>query len=233
MGRSVLHPLCVCALGAVALVGCHEVVHTVDLTVSVTEVLSPDDVRGGPPLGGVELCETDTANCATTDAIGFAQITLPADQEISYTLSKDGYGPFLLADVTDEAFDGTTPSMRSDALLSDFSEILMIQYPWAGGSLFLRERDLMAGVTFDLTGETAQAYYLDEEGMPALDLTATTTNGRGGFVELSPGEHQVEFGGTATNCIPHLGWPGNAANRVTVPVRAGHITIVSMQCDPL
>ena len=62
----------------------------------------------GPLLERVRPCETDTANCATTDADGMASIALPADQQVSYALEKDGYTPHLAADVTFDLIDETT-----------------------------------------------------------------------------------------------------------------------------
>jgi len=39
-------------------------------------------------------------NCATTDANGAALLELPANQEVLYAVSKDGYAPELYADET-------------------------------------------------------------------------------------------------------------------------------------
>jgi len=86
-------------------------------------------------------------------------------------------------------------------------------------------------VAFDLVDETATAVYIDEAGNPNPDLTATTSFGQGAFLEVTPGEHQVEFGGVFTNCTAWTGWPGDAANRIKVPVRAGYYSYASMNCD--
>jgi hypothetical protein len=87
-------------------------------------------------------------------------------------------------------------------------------------------------VTYDLVDATPDGYYQDEAGIPTPDLTATTSDGRGGFVEVSAGEHEVEFGGTATTCTLGFGWPADAANRIRVPIRVGYITAGIMNnCD--
>jgi len=233
--RSGLHWACLFALGAVALVGCQEVVHTVELTVTATEAPSLEDLWEGPQLAGVELCQTDTTNCAVTDSVGFAQITLPANQEISYTLKKEGYVSYLVGDVSDETVEGTTWPMASVELATLAADLLEIAYPWTGGAvaLSLPTSSPRAGVTYDIMNGTATAYYFDEAGTPTLDLTATTSNGHGGFVEVSPGEPQFEFGGTATNCVPSVAWPGDAPNRIRVPVRVGYQSYGSMNCDTL
>lgn len=260
MGRVILHWVCVCAL-VVPLIGCgDETTATggtggdggaagmggggsggdggaagakVALSVSVTEAEGVSPIVRGPAFEGVELCETDTTNCATTDADGLAEIMVSANQEISYTVSKDGYAPFLVGDVTDETLLPTVWPMFNDAMLADAAEALEIPYPYTGGILALQVLPNMAGVTFDLLDETAKQYYADEAGIDTLGLTATTSRGWGGFLEVSPGEHQVEFGGTATNCTPSIAWPGDAANRIKVPVRVGYVSYGSMDCDAL
>ncbi|MBW2379801.1 MAG: hypothetical protein JRG70_09690, partial [Deltaproteobacteria bacterium] len=206
---------------------------TVALSVSVTEAESLNPFVRGSAFEGVELCETDTTNCATTDVDGAAEIMVSANQEISYTVSKDGYGPWLIGDVTDETLRTTFWPMFTDAMLADDAEAVEIPYTWTGGLLALQVVPNMAGVTFDLLDETGIQYYADEAGINTLGLTATTTIGSGGFAEVSPGEPQVEFGGTATNCTPSIAWPGDAANQIKVSVRVGYISYGSMICDAL
>ncbi|MBT8469725.1 MAG: hypothetical protein KJN97_13350, partial [Deltaproteobacteria bacterium] len=202
-------------------------------SVMVTEAPSIDAaIFTGPGLEGAELCETDTTNCATTDAAGLASIMLPADQEVSYTVSKDGYGPYLLGDVTDEPLPTTNWPLISDALLEADAMKVIVPYPWSpDGTLSLAAFSLRAGVTYELLDETATPFYTDEQQETTVGLTATTSTGRGGFFEVTPGEHQIEFGGTATNCTARIAWPGDAANRIRVPVRAGHLSFGSMDCD--
>jgi hypothetical protein len=207
---------------------------TVTLTVTTTEVQGLVPI--GPALEGVMLCQTDTTNCATTDADGMASIVLPADQEVSYTLEKEGYAPYLVADATDETLFQTGPwAMYSDQRIADLFEALGIDSPM-GGQVILRAVsgsiiDGIAGVTFDLVDETATPFYNEQDWTPTFDLTATTSIGQGGFVEQATGEYQVEYAGTATNCSVQIGWTGDAANRVKLPVRAGYLSFGTMVCD--
>ena len=105
----------------------------------------------------------------------------------------------------------------------------MIAWPWTGGVIALGSD--MAGVTYDLIDGTGKQWYKEEDWNVTLELNATTSVGQGGFAEVSPGEYQVEFGGAATDCTPSLAWPGNAPNRVKVPVKDGHLTFATMECD--
>ncbi len=211
-------------------------------TVTVPHILTtyegaPEGVKVGlgPVLPGVEACETDTTNCAISGADGRAQLMLPANQEVSYIVSTDGRIPWMAAEVPDELTIVRQPRypMWLDEEIEAFAEANMIPYPLTGGAVLLHMNPTTTeGVTFTLIDDGgALAYYADKDGFFRFDLTETTVNGFGGFFEMAPGERQIEFGGAATNCTATLGWPGDAPNRVKVPVRVGHITLASMNCD--
>ena len=207
---------------------------TVTLSTMVTEAPSLDgQLFTGPPLEGVELCETDTTNCATTGMDGTASITLPAFQEFSFTLSKDGYAPYLAGDVSDVPVINTgSYPMLSDALMQQESERLMFEWPSdSTGLLALAAFPVQAGVVWGVDEQSAVAYYQDAEGVAQTDLTATTIFGRGGFYEVSEGVHEVDFGGAASNCSVRTAWPSGSAGQIRVPIRAGHLSFGSMDCD--
>ena len=255
--------LCVCALGLMPLMGCSETSGTggtagtggiggdggnggtagsggsggMETKTLVLRTYEADGWGLGPPLAGVEVCETDTSNCTTSDDGGFAYLQLRANREISYTMTKDGHMPWMAGDVTDEAFqDEGWPGfpMYPDEYIREFAEANMMAYPLTGGlTSHHMNPAATAGVTYELIDEAGRTYYLDDDPARTMrfDLTATTPDGFGGFWEVPAGAHQVEFGGTATNCTVALAWPGDAPNRVKVPVRVGHITLASMNCD--
>ena len=204
----------------------------VQLSVTATEAPSIDgEIFNGPPLEGVELCEADTTNCATTDAQGLAQIMLPANQEVTYTVTKDGYVPYVVGDVSDAPLLTSTWPMITDALMVEEGERVGFTWPPdSEGLLPLAVSPNRAGVTWEIDDEAATVYYMDEDGVAQLDLTATTSAGRGGFYDVSVGVREVDYGGTATTCTPGIAWPGSAANQIRVPVRAAHISYGSMNC---
>ena len=205
---------------------------TVTLTATVTEAPSIDcELFDGPPLEGVDLCEADTTNCATTDAAGFAQIMLPANQEVTYTLSKEGFAPYVIGDVSEPPVIAGTWPMISDALMEAEGERVGFAWPSDDGLVPLATLPLQAGVTWEIDDGTATVYYMDEACLAQTDLTATTSIGRGGFLDVSVGVREIEFGGAANNCTPGIAWPGTAANQIRVPVRAGHFGYGSMNCD--
>jgi len=192
------------------------------------------------PLDGVELCETATANCVPTDADGKATLRLPVG-ETSFTKEKKGFGSYLVPLDVPVGGLAHVSSMGSDAVLKPLYEAVMSPYPHPDTGRVSIGIDL-AGVTIDLFDATAgklaaKTYYVEEgpTGQPTwrLDLAATTPEGGGGFLEVSPGEYQVQFGGTADECVPGpTGWPGlYLLNSVRFPVRAGHITQVTVSCS--
>lgn len=242
------------SLWVVALVlaagGCNEVTDpsSVDAIMRVVEYQGEDNdvppIENNhpllPPLEGVEVCQNDAANCAVTGAEGQATLELPISEEVSYTLTKDAYTPTLQAEVTDPADVGTgftqtiSPkiTMWTDELRSNWFERLSSPYPQRGtGTIYVFMNPAIEGATFELIGATGTAFYEIALDDPRLDLEATTSMGTGGFVEVGPGDFQVEFGGAVSRCLPIRAWAGNAKNRIRVPVQAGYITVASVVCS--
>ncbi len=203
-------------------------------------VLAVRPEGGVEPLEGVLACETDTTNCVMTDDGGNAALDLPLNREISYTLEKEGYGSQLRADVipADGSFVPTT--LPTDARYVSQFQLVMSPYPMEGtgaivAQAFQDELGVLpiVGATFELLGTTGKAYYVDRDGNWSLDLTATTSDGAGGFVEVSPGEYEIEIGRTVENCQVLRGWPSDSENTFRVPVREGYFTISRWLCDEL
>jgi hypothetical protein len=190
-------------------------------------------------LEGVEICETDTDNCALTNAEGAATVQVPTDQETSITMSKEGFAKYLLPLVVSEAPAPIPFSMATEQRIEDMHGLVMSPYPMEGtGDIVISvpTGSAFAGATFDLGDATGQVFYYDDQGNWDADLTATTTYGGGpwgGFTEVSPGVVQVEIGGTAQNCVrlSVSGWPGDVANSVKMPIREGYQSQVQVTCD--
>ena len=241
---------CVCfvTLSAVLSTGCADV--------SESQTYSWKIEGSGPDmmpilLAGVEICELGSNNCVETDVNGRAEITVPRDQEIVFTLEKDGYGSILRPDVSDETVgpsivvDPVEARMYPDDQLAEIAERLGVRYPWTDGVVgFNVPNNPLVGGTFAPVGATVgvvgESFYYDV-GLREyrLDLSATTgVDGahrlplhEGGFLEVAPGEHLFEYGGTASGCTSSWGWRADASNRVRVPVRTGFVTYTSMVCD--
>ena len=244
--RYVFGFLCAIALGVVPLVGCNDTAgdggsggsagtggaggaNTATVTILASGFEVPQGSTG--PLEGVQICETGTTNCVMTDADGIGELELPVDQESSFTLDKEGYGSYLASVVIPAEGAIVARGMAPDARLEDMYGRVMSPYPPEGtGTTFIELRNV-AGATFELVGTTGKAFYRDEEMNWSLDLTATTSDGSGGFVEVSPGEYQMDIGGTAENCVLLQGWPGDSENSVRVAVREGYLSTARLECD--
>jgi hypothetical protein len=240
--RYVLGFVCVLALGLALMAGCSEENGeggsggTATLSILVVERLSEGGIQ---PLQGLQLCETDTANCATTDVGGNAALDLPVGREISYTMEKDGYLKALRADVL--TADGSfvpTPVATNEQIKFQYDRV-MSPYPMEGtGTIFAQafsdELGVLpiSGATFELVDTTGKGFFEDASGNWTLELTATTSQGSGGFVEVSPGEHELRVGGSVENCQVLRGWPSDSENTMSVPVREGYQTITRFYCPP-
>lgn len=221
------------------------------LLVEVVE-FDPDEVNGlGPPFEGARVCQVDADNCVLSNPDGRATLNLPANQDVAWTVEKDGYGPFVFGDATDETFGGPVGSgnalvaMFTHEQLAAIAAQLGTAYPWTGGIVGLnRGGGPHPGMTFTPVGSTVAAvgegFYFDAAmEQYSLDLEATTAFPRpwniplaaGGFTEVTPGEQQFELGGTAGDCVPNFGWHGDGPNRIRLPVLEGHITWGSMLCE--
>ena len=218
--------------------GCNEVTpgSTAPLTLSVRG-WSAETGRYSQPLEGAQACEGDTDdNCVFSDAEGNAILWLPVDQEIFYTVRKEGYDPSLFVAVIPESGRADTANMPTDKIMADVYQRAMSPYPRLGtGEIAIETLPNLEGATFELSGATGTPYYQEGRGDDItyrLDLDATTSRGAGGFLEVPPGSTvTVVFGGTAQSCAPgRSGWPGDIPNSVRVPVRAGYTTLVSVNC---
>jgi hypothetical protein len=210
-------------------------------------VFAFDPIPLEAPIEGAVICQVGADNCVKSDKLGWATIYFPADQEIAFTVEKEGYGPWVYSNVADEYFpEGYRVPLYTHEYSASIAEALQTPYPWKGGIVGLvRWFSPNSGVKFLPVGPTAEAvgeaFYFDAATLQySLELEATTKYfglpdaplAEGGFTEVVPGVHQFEFVGTAGDC-PHAswGWPGDAPNRLRVLVMEGHTTYGSVRCD--
>jgi hypothetical protein len=207
--------------------GCGSGVSTDPVSVGVSEYVTLSDLQG--PLPDAEICETDTDNCVMTDAEGMAIIELPSDSEVSYTITKEGFGSYLISDVNNGRLEHRFV-MYGDEELARLAPLMGTTYPWTNTGIILLRVYSEPGVMFDLVGQSETPFYFSNGDTPSTELDATTSDGRGGFTDVAEGEYQVEFVDPQVLCRPFTAWPGDMDNRVTVPVKPGFISWASMSC---
>lgn len=223
-------------LQATAVGGCNDVSPSEvgPLTLSVSSKSEP---LGGKsvPLEDARFCETGTPNCDWTDADGRAVIELQVGEQTSFTLVADRHMshlvPFVMPSVV--GYSDVQVMSTDDYMVTQF-ERLTTAYPMRGtGAIIIARFPYAAGATFELKDATGRRFYTDDEGWWSLDLEETTSDGRGGFVEITPGgPYEVVFGGSAEGCTPIWGWPGDARNSFRFPVLENYMTVVSLLCPP-
>lgn len=196
------------------------------VAVRVTEYVNLADLEG--PMPDAEVCETDTENCLITDEEGRVSIELPSDTEVSYTITKEGYGSYLVSDVNTGRLDHRF-IMYSDEELARLAPLMGTTYPWTDTGIMILRVYSEPGVMFDLVGQSNQPFYFIDGDTPSTALDATTADGRGGFTDLAEGQYQVEFI-DSQDCKAFTAWPGDTDNSVKVPVKAGYISYSSMAC---
>jgi len=221
-----LFGLCVCVTALLPLVACETTgaVPTEPLMV-LARHWDPDVGISGPLLEDVEICQAGTNNCAMTDEGGMATLELPADQEISYTLVREGYASYLEATIVPEGGTITTRYLATEERIAEQYAQIDSPYPMEGtGTIFVEAvgAGATSGATFTLIDGTGTAFYRDEAYDFSTELTSTTSAGGGGFSEVSPGVYQLELGEAASTCEHGAGWPGDAPNTIRLPVREGY-----------
>jgi hypothetical protein len=213
----------------VLIVGCQEVgsATTAPVALRITGRL-----RDEPPVSveGAQVCQVDTANCVLTDDRGEATIELPSQEEIAYTIEKEGYDSLLIAQVIPASGSTQVWGLTRVETIAELHESLMSTYPRVGaGEIFILVSPARAGATFDLIGATGKQWYNVGPLELSTEPEATTSIGWGGFYDVPPGTHRVQFGGNAMNCVPRSGWP-DVENGIRVPVQENHNSFIDVTC---
>ena len=199
----------------------------------------------GPPLEGARVCEMGTENCTTSDARGKVILDLPMNQEVAYTIEKEGYGPRVISDVTDEDFPSTTLwEMFTDEQLGEIAQAIGTPYPWTGGipgfNLASTLVLTLVGAKLRIVDGTGKPFYLEDAVTwlysPDLDATQVSVLGGfrplavAGFAEVTPGVHEFEVV-NGVDCSLLQGWPGDGPNRIRIPIVEGFNTYGSLICE--
>lgn len=254
--REILRRGCLLLAGSAPLIGCGETsgqsVGVGGIGGDAAEMVSHFlQVRELPiftdivPIEGARVCVLGAVDCVTTDAEGLVELRFPPDQEVAFTVETEGYGSWVFANVTDDRFpEEGTAEMTTVEALSEIAAQLGITYPWKQGMVGLQRWPSRAGVRFVPVGSTVDAvgepFYFDASTLDySLELTATTDFvatpyfqlASGGFTEVAPGVQQFELAGAAGECASSWAWPGDAPNRIRIPVLEGFTTYGSMICD--
>jgi hypothetical protein len=189
------------------------------------------------PIDGVEICQLHTDYCVTTNAEGTTSVCLLVGDEVVVTMKKEGYQSYLIPGVVPPTPFLLKGGMSTNKRIEEMHGLMMSPYPMgATGDIVILGVDTGAfpGATLELEGSTTgKGFYYDLFGNwdPELSATTSYTGGPwGGFTEVSPGEVQVSWGGTAADCVIFRGWPGDTENSMRLPIMAGFLTQADVTC---
>ena len=180
----------------------------------------------------VRVCVLDTGNCAVTNSSGNATLEVFAEQETAYTMEEGGLAPHIYMHVPRVGVplgvgNSTVARMEENFGLVDSP------YPMRGtGAIWVSGSP--EGATLTLLNGTGKPFYTEDNERQSWnpDLTAATSPRLGGgFVEVVPGDYQVEVSGTSESCVPARGWPGDSVNTVRMPVREGYLSSARVECE--
>lgn len=211
---------------------------------------SPDGASppapSGPALEGVLVCELDNPdNCTMSDARGRFALCLPRNQETGYVMQKEGFGPRIIPNVTDDDFPTSDVwELFTDAQLEAIAEQIGTTYPWTGGitglNLVASPAVSFAGVGLRSVDGEGTPFYLEDHDnwIYSPDLDETQPGSFAGFLplalvgfaEVTPGVREFEVIGDV-DCGVFQGWPASAPNRIRLPIVEGFHTYGSMGCE--
>lgn len=227
------------ALWVFPIVGCNDVYtppETAPLELTITTWGDVSYAMGAPErLEGVEVCVSDPDSCDFSDANGEVTFEVPVDQEIIYTLVKEDYDSLLFAHEIPESGVSAVRQLGTRAQMAPLFKCVMSPYPRRGtGSIQVFTNPPVEGATFSLVDATGTTWYsLADFSCLDRNLTATTIAGDGGFVDVTPGTYQLQFGGTAERCVADAhSLQGDVENSIRVHVREDHHTVAGLICPP-
>jgi hypothetical protein len=221
-----------------------------------------DYLRPELPVAGTAMChvmEGRTCQCSVSDAIGYAEFSLPAGEEVMTRVGAEGYVPFYSFHNT-PATGSTLLQYRMASVVlanayADFVGVDML-FVGEGASMGVAVAEAhgaggasMEGTAFELlepSGVTAEAdgpFYNDfaNEGLPQPEASSSVgLVAHAIWLNVSPGRYFVR-GTTATGdalyerCGRVSGWRREIGGEVALQmdVFAGHVSpVTGAECEP-
>ena len=194
---------------------------------------------GSDGLSDVVVCLNDAdAICTQTQADGSYLLEgPPAETDVSFTVTKDGYlGGAMSITTTLEPLDIPVVSMAGEVILELQMGILDVDAVENTGQIAFSISNGINGDGINVPNIQTQLepasgsgpFYSNDSGLPDLELTETSANGGGVYVNVEPGIYSLTHLNIADNCTLMLGW-GSAANP-SFRVFENRVTYVRIEC---
>ena len=203
----------------------------VTLEGQITNLLTADGESG------VEICVEGTDDCATSDASGAYRVRAEAEAEVELVVSLDGHRSLLVPVQTGAEDAALRPlSLLPEAIVDAQANAVGATGDPALGQLVFSVSNGIAGDGTNVAGVVATlepasgvgVFYLGSTGLPDDNLEATSSNGGGGWLDVTPGAAALTFTNLPAGCVTLYGWDGPTPLRFSV--RAAHATVLRIEC---
>jgi hypothetical protein len=202
------------------------------------------DATASPTLAlqGVEVCAADRPDvaCATSDADGNVELSLPPGSELMLRCEGPSHGPMYMTWAIGESdIDAGTFSLldktRIEGLVT-FSGAK--EWPAKGAILANVYEDLVkrdqrvAGATFTITPAAGGPVYVSDSKFPDPSLMASTAGGPAVFFDADPGEVTIAIEHHTRACKGGFGWDAGSDEALRSKVFEGGLSSVTFVCPP-
>ena len=195
---------------------------------------------GSGGLEGVQVCPVGSSpdECVLTNENGIYTLSqLESETDLSLTVSKSGYIGGALSFTTGlEPIEVPVVSMAGEVVMQLQNGILDVETIENTGQIAFSISNGINGDGLNVPNIKTQLepasgsgpFYANDNGLPNVDLTETSGNGGGVYVNVSPGIYSLTFLNIPPNCTPMLGW-GPVGNP-SFEVFANRVTYVRIEC---
>ncbi|MCA9624370.1 MAG: hypothetical protein KC731_35350, partial [Myxococcales bacterium] len=179
------------------------------------------------PIAGLSVCDhADQTNCATTNNMGQATLTLP-DTDVTVDYSGAGYRTHLLS-LRQGAGSGSVVTLAiSNANLPTLLALVGATDDMTKGHIGGRVNNVVGATVSLVPASGGGPFYSATNGLPNPSLTSTTSAGTFFYTNVNPGTPDLGAMATGLTCATQLGVIGAMPNQADILVEAGAITIVS------
>ena len=186
---------------------------------------------------GAEVCVADSDSCDTSDDSGAYRLLADAEAEVELVVRRDAHQSLLVPVQTGSEDAALRPlSLLPDAIVDAQASAVGATADPALGQVVFSVSNGIAGDGVNIASVVASLepasgvgpFYLGSAGLPDTALAATSANGGGGWMDVSPGEAALVFDGLPSGCVTLYGWEGPTPLRLSV--RAAHATVLRIEC---
>ena len=189
------------------------------------------------PMSGVSVCADAADTCVSTDDSGRYSIEgAPSQSAILMRVVKDGFVPLVLpVDTPGVDHDLNVVSLLPESLQAAQSGIIGVEPVIdRGGIVFSVSNGVngdgvnVPGISVSLQPPSGEGPFYVQGALPSRDLSETSQNGGGLWVNIMPGDYALSHVGLREECRTLYGYGGPRVLRF--PVLADAVTVLRIEC---